>query len=68
MVSGGGIEDFIIYAPENSALRSFEREGQIQPLGINGEGLLKLLRVMSTAKNKTKINEIEKVVEAIFLV
>ena len=42
-VDTGGMEDFIIYAPENSALRHFEREGQIEPLGINGEGLLKLL-------------------------
>ncbi len=39
--------DFMIYSPENTALRIFEREGQIQPLGINGEGLLKLLLVTS---------------------
>ncbi|HIE00821.1 MAG TPA: chromosome segregation protein SMC, partial [Thiotrichaceae bacterium] len=36
-------KDFIIYSPENTALRTFQKEGQIQPLGINGEGLLKLL-------------------------
>lgn len=58
-VDTGAIEDFIIYAPENSALRVFEREGQIEPLGINGEGLLKLLRVMSGAKDKTAINSIK---------
>lgn len=46
-LSAGGMEDFIVYTPENSALRTFEKEGQIEPLGINGEGLLKLLRVMS---------------------
>src|SRR5262249_7815358 len=51
-IDAGGIEDFIVYAPENSALRLFEREGQIEPLGINGEGLLKLLSVMSTDKNR----------------
>jgi len=39
--------DFIIYSPEISALRTFEREGQILPLGIRGEGLLKLLRVLA---------------------
>lgn len=55
----GGLEDFIIYAPENSALRTFEKEGQIEPLGINGEGLLKLLRVMSTAKNKDAIKQVK---------
>ena len=40
--------DFIIYSPETSALRTFEREGQILPLGIRGEGLLKLLRVLAS--------------------
>lgn len=37
---------FIIYSPENSALRNFSKEGQIEPLGINGEGLFKLLKVI----------------------
>ena len=32
--------NFLIYCPENSALRNFHQEGQIQPLGIKGEGLL----------------------------
>ncbi|KYG98032.1 ATP-binding protein [Bradyrhizobium sp. DOA1] len=54
-----GLEDFIIYSPENSALRTFEREGQIQPLGISGEGLMKLLRVTSRARNKTTIRQIK---------
>lgn len=47
------LRDFIIYSPENTALRMFEREGQIQPLGINGEGLLKLLTVMSKTDKST---------------
>jgi len=38
-----GLSSFVIFSPENSALRTFDREGQIEPLGINGEGLLKLL-------------------------
>lgn len=42
------LADFIIYSPEISALRTFEREGQILPLGIRGEGLLKLLRVLAS--------------------
>ena len=41
------IDEFVIYSPENTALRLFEKEGQIEPLGINGEGLLKLLVVLS---------------------
>lgn len=43
---------FLIYSPENISLRTFEREGQIQPLGINGEGLLKLLTVLSSEDTK----------------
>jgi predicted ATPase len=37
------LKDFLIYAPENTALRRFEDEGAIKPLGTKGEGLLKLL-------------------------
>ena len=53
------IADFIVFSPENNALRALEREGQIEPLGINGEGLLKLLTVMSYSERHRlkKINE-----------
>ncbi|MDY7014464.1 MAG: AAA family ATPase, partial [Cyanobacteriota bacterium] len=39
----------------------FEREGQIQPLGINGEGLFKLLQVTSFQKNEkeSRLHEIK---------
>lgn len=47
------LESFIIYSPENSSLRAFQREGQIEPLGVNGEGVLKLLHVMSTDEQKS---------------
>lgn len=53
------IEDFIIYSPENSSLRTFQREGQIEPLGINGEGLLKLLSVHSQSTNLETLIEIK---------
>jgi len=39
---------FLIYSPENSALRTFAQEGQVLPLGIKGEGLFKLLRFLSS--------------------
>jgi len=42
------LSDFMIYSPEISALRTFEKEGQILPLGVRGEGLLKLLRVLAS--------------------
>ena len=58
-------ENFIIYSPENSALRTFEREGQIQPLGINGEGLLKLLWVISQSKDEEQIKTIKELLRLV---
>lgn len=40
------LRNFIVYSPENSSLRNFHCEGQIEPLGINGEGLLRLISVL----------------------
>jgi len=51
---------FIVYSPENPALRTFEKEGQIQPLGIKGEGLFKLINFLSLDENQYKFNEIKK--------
>jgi predicted ATPase len=45
------LKDFLIYAPENTALRNFEAEGAIKPLGPHGEGLLKLLSDTAAAGN-----------------
>lgn len=44
------IKDFLTYTPEERALRNFYEEGQIQPLGRNGEGLFKLLKNMDKAE------------------
>jgi AAA15 family ATPase/GTPase len=54
------IDNFVIYSPENTALRTFEKEGQIEPLGVNGEGLLKLLEVLSTSENELTMIQIDK--------
>lgn len=51
--------NFIIFSPENSALKIFQREGQIEPLGINGEGLLKLLSVLSREEYGETLQEIK---------
>lgn len=48
------LKDFIIYSPENSALRKLEEEGTIRPLGINGEGLFSLLQKI---KNENELDE-----------
>ena len=57
------LKNFLIYSPENSSLRTFEEEGQIQPLGSKGQGLLKLLRVLNSSPDK--INEIKQKLELI---
>ncbi|WP_019865457.1 AAA family ATPase [Methylovulum miyakonense] len=51
------LKNFLIYSPENTALRNFSKEGQIEPLGINGEGLLKLLKVIQS-KSPEQLEEI----------
>jgi predicted ATPase len=53
------LADFLIYSPENSSLRLFDREGQIEPLGVNGEGLFKLLSVMSQDKDRTSFEHVK---------
>ncbi len=59
------INKFLIYSPENFALRVFEKEGQIQPLGINGEGLLKLLKVLVIEKDMDRLKIIKEKLKAI---
>ncbi|MEG5058105.1 AAA family ATPase [Microcoleus sp. A2-C5] len=59
MFSPDHLIDFTIYSPENQALRTFEKEGQIQPLGINGEGLFKLINVLNAEQNQDKLNQIK---------
>ena len=48
------LESFLVYSPENSSLRTFEREGQIQPLGVKGEGLFKLLKTLSRPEHQDR--------------
>ena len=54
------LNNFIVFSPENSSLRIFEKEGQIEPLGINGEGLLKLIGVINNQQDQGDINKIKK--------
>jgi AAA15 family ATPase/GTPase len=53
------LSNFIIYSPENAALRVFEQEGQILPLGIKGEGLFKLIKNFLLSRNKKPVREIK---------
>jgi len=52
------IKNFIIFSPEYEILRNFYNEGQIQPLGVKGEGLFKLLKVVNNYEDKNYINTI----------
>lgn len=42
-----GLMDFVIYAPENTVLRTPPFEGAISPLGTKGEGLIRLLQLFT---------------------
>ena len=55
--------NFVIYSPENSSLRTFQKEGQIEPLGINGEGLLKLLSAYATKEDAPELNKIKSLMQ-----
>ncbi|MFI3190642.1 hypothetical protein BCS42_10300 [Crenothrix sp. D3] len=62
------INGFIIFSPENTSLRNLEKEGQIQPLGINGEGLFKLLTVIKNEANQSQVfTELEDIQETLEL-
>jgi hypothetical protein len=54
-----GLSSFVIFSPENSSLRTFDREGQIEPLGINGEGLLKLLSFYASKPDDTTLAKVK---------
>jgi predicted ATPase len=62
------MNNFIIFSPENTSLRNLEKEGQIQPLGINGEGLFKLLTVIQNeAKQSKDFRELDDIQETLEL-
>jgi predicted ATPase len=43
------VSSFVIYSPENTALRTFQSEAQILPLGTRGEGLFAHLKALADA-------------------
>ena len=45
-----GVVDYLIYAPENTVLRTPPPDATIEPLGARGEGLFKLLQAFGDAK------------------
>lgn len=62
---GGEIKRFLVFSPENSALRAFQREGQILPIGINGEGLFAHLRALERAGKREVLAALNESLELI---
>jgi energy-coupling factor transporter ATP-binding protein EcfA2 len=56
----GEIEGFVVFSPENSALRTFVEEGQIRPIGIKGEGLFDHLRALEQAGRTDVLGELNR--------
>jgi len=54
-----GLTDFIIYAPENTTLRTPPPESAVQPLGTKGEGLFKLLQSFTDPKFKDRLTDMK---------
>ena len=62
------IGNFIIYSPENTALRNFSQEPKIEPLGDKGEGLLTLLiHTQHEARQSQDFNELNDIKETLEL-
>jgi hypothetical protein len=55
-----GLSSFLVFSPENSALRTFQREGQILPIGINGEGLFAHLKALDHAGKTDVLDELNR--------
>jgi predicted ATPase len=62
------LRNFIIYSPENTILRDFSKEANIDPLGDKGEGLLKLLiYTQNDAKKSQDFSELNDIQETLEL-
>jgi energy-coupling factor transporter ATP-binding protein EcfA2 len=53
------LADFLIYAPENTVLRTPPPEGAIQPVGTKGEGLFWLLQTFADPKNAERLADLK---------
>ena len=58
MLEQTSLPDFLVYSPENTALRTFQSEGQILPLGIKGEGLFAHLKALAAGKHRGVVQQI----------
>lgn len=54
-----GLADFVIYAPENTMLRTPPPEGALEPVGMRGEGLFKLLQSFADPKFAERLADLK---------
>ena len=59
------VSNFLLFGLELTELKEFSKEGQIEPLGIQGQGLFKYLRYLSQPQFKEKLDEIKEKLELI---
>jgi len=57
------LERFLVFSPENSSLRAFQSEGQILPIGVNGEGLFAHLRALQSKGHGDLLGELNRRLE-----
>jgi thiol-disulfide isomerase/thioredoxin len=57
--------NFLVFCLELTELKEFSKEGQVEPLGIKGQGLFKYLRYLSQPQFKEKLDEIKEKLELI---
>lgn len=53
-----GLATFLAFSPEYTALRTFEEEGAIRPLGVNGQGLFAHLKDLANRPDRAAFDEI----------
>jgi predicted ATPase len=63
--TAGTLPRFLVYAPDDSALRTFQAEGQILPLGINGGGLFAHLKGLESIKKGEPLRRIKETLRLI---
>lgn len=56
---------FVIYAPDYQALRTFDPNGQIRPVGFRGEGLFQLLQRMGRNRRSTQWKRLKETLEVL---
>lgn len=59
------LSSFVIFSPEESVLRKFDKESGVYPLGKDGSGLLRYLKELSLQENSSKI--LSEVIENLYL-